>query len=558
MISPKEKVEINKVEAQQDLRKDLDDILDRSLSPESIDTYADQAFKDLVGLAERTTEAYSHQPTISADTPKELEDAAFNYYALGDIDGLLNHIAQTADDIRGLDAVIARASELHKIILPPDIPRVSRGTKTGESIQEKEVTPRTKTILFILEKEFGVDVHDRSQLIIQKGITGDEMMRKHSYYLLQIPELHRSIYVCDEEGNATYIFDDSQLEEAAITHEDLSSLTKSDINDLLDSSPVLGRRIIHRSHYISNTISCVKDVTALDSKDRDDVGRYLYPSVPEGYKTIRNLANEIGVNAETVRKYVVETGLSGEKYRIKGKLVVCYPLAQADEVARLIREGTLVDKVAPEGYLNVAEVMRLFHMHHKEGLLAVTTALGFEGEERYRSKNGRPSNYYSPTQVQAISEYLANRAGRPPGGHVTAQDIVVILHTSRAKIESVIQRLNIKGTEYRNKMGHFFTYYSPEELQKVRDYLGEQGFFDITPKGWMNIVEISEYYGVSSPTTRDLANKLNVRGVNYRSPRGRELMYYSPESVEMMNTALSEIKQRREKVSREIASLATR
>lgn len=84
-------------------KDELAGIVSTPLSAESIDTYADDALKELVTLVEETTYTYEVRPTIMFTTQREQEEAAFGYFGLQNVEAILDHIAEKSDEIHQLD-----------------------------------------------------------------------------------------------------------------------------------------------------------------------------------------------------------------------------------------------------------------------------------------------------------------------------------------------------------------------------------------------------------------------------------------------------------------------
>ena len=73
-------------------------------------------------------------------------------------------------------------------------------------------------MLYILQNDFEIEFKN---IPIKEGITTSKMMRQTSYTRVEISDLERVVYICDEEGNASYIFDARKLAEQKITLEEL-------------------------------------------------------------------------------------------------------------------------------------------------------------------------------------------------------------------------------------------------------------------------------------------------------------------------------------------------
>ncbi len=101
-------------------RDRLTAILYRSLTPENIDSYADKALDELIELIEEVVQTVGHEPENGFASKKDQETAAFRQFGLGDVESVLDHIADLANEIHALDDAIGRATTNNRVITPPD------------------------------------------------------------------------------------------------------------------------------------------------------------------------------------------------------------------------------------------------------------------------------------------------------------------------------------------------------------------------------------------------------------------------------------------------------
>jgi len=288
----------------------LERILSTPLTPENIDFYADSALGDLVILSAEAVREYEDKVPDSLDTyatEGDREDAAFEYFDLPSINLSLEHIGGLAAEIRGLDRTIEALSRRGEVIIPPDKTIDLQITTSDGSYEEKKVMPRLKTILLLLKKTYGVDIEDPEHLTLQKGILDPRMMRGESYVALIAPKLEHTIFVCDEDGNATYVIHNPTLEMLNLSPEDLMGMTKSEINELLAKNSSIGKRIVYSSRFVNNiqTALSVEEDHQNDLDPRFQRVEYLRPSAelaPEGYLSESGIAKELGVSGRLVKK----------------------------------------------------------------------------------------------------------------------------------------------------------------------------------------------------------------------------------------------------------------
>ncbi len=227
----------------------LEQILDRELTVEKIDTYMEDTLEKLLTLTDDIVHRYeSHHPhTLSG---KHLEDAAFREYGLPEIDDYLDQAGEQAARLHKIDEhfknTVERTSET---IIPPDKPTwkplVANGTRNGDPVErpygQPKMYPRVKSLLYLLDRnDIPLDT-----LTITKGAVPQTMLRKESYVVIAIPELNRLVELCDEEGNATYIFALDQMRAS-----DANRMTKEEKKGWIDAHPGAGVRIVHSPRWI--------------------------------------------------------------------------------------------------------------------------------------------------------------------------------------------------------------------------------------------------------------------------------------------------------------------
>lgn len=211
-------------------------ILGRQLVPADIDTFADRAIEELIALAKEATESYAREKelVIEGDKRKDFEDEAFQYYGLQSVSDLLEKAQEKLEVMQEISRFTAEHlnwEHLKTVITPPEKQR--SGLEPGNGEFAHDMIPRLKTMLFIL-RERGVALE---RVTLMDGIVTPDMVRQTSYATLVIPEINRLAQVCDEEGNASYIFKLSGINVEAINR-----MTKPEKQELIVRQPGIGVR----------------------------------------------------------------------------------------------------------------------------------------------------------------------------------------------------------------------------------------------------------------------------------------------------------------------------
>lgn len=404
MFSP-EKEKLSEFNSLHDYQADLNAVLERSLTPESIDIYAEQALIDTIRLVEQSVEDFSYQPTIRFKNKLETETNAFSYFKLGDVEQILDHIANKVEEMRDIDVFISETPTLDTVILPPDNIETSI-YRDGSGGSEVKTIPRLKTVLFLLENQFDVDIHDPEQLDIVQGKITPGMFRKNSYFALELPSLQKTVLVCDQVGNATFVFDKAALDGYGISREDLLKLTKSDINQFLKDNQSLGKAIRYRKDFYVNNI--ISELSSTEDEEIDT--NFLYLPATKEQKSIAGIANDLNLSHYVVAKAVksLDDDLGDiEKRRFGSHVANAFDKIQQVIIRQHLETNGHLTVQPPEGILSAKGIMHRFGLNDNETVTRAIDKIGSElGETFFYKFGGMTVKGYDEAQQDLIHEYL--------------------------------------------------------------------------------------------------------------------------------------------------------
>ncbi len=482
-------------------------ILSTALTVDTIDTYAETAISDLINLTGNVVNEF--EDTLSPDAvysdSRELEDAAFNYFDLPSIPENLDNIIKIDQDIKNIDRVIEKASIKDQVIVPPDAPVRPIVPGNGEGLLENKLRPRLKTLLFILEKDNDIDLDDPDQLKIAQGITTNEIMRKEPYYSVEVPSLNRTVLVCDEEGNATFVIDTKKLEELEISTEQLLDMTKDELNAVMAEHAGFGRRIIQSDSWVDNIAVNLNEIqlsaneqantqetprSYLNGTERDRQGNALLYSAYDIGNASKDRKGMVDVAQSTIRKIAQHLGIEGQEASFgRGQQGIGYNLEQVDEIrkelySRNLIERSPVDRIySPYDIGNASKDRKgMVDVSHST-IRNIAEKLGIEGEEANFGR-GQQSIGYDPWQVNQIRDelYRQNLIERsPPDRIYSANDIgnfskdrKGMVDVSHSTIRRIVKELGIEGEEA-NLSSAKGIGYDPWQVNQIRDELIRQG-----------------------------------------------------------------------------------
>lgn len=331
----------------------LDTILNTPLSVETVNTFADKALHDLINLTREAIAEYQKSHTTEK-AGKELEDDAYEALGLTGVSGLLTQVEEKSTQIGAITEYLESATDTKNIITPPDAGKPIQEGSGG--FDEKKLLPRLTTLLYIIETDFNIP---KEELTIVRGNVSDEMMRNEPYFRVGIEELGKTVYVCDEEGNASYVFDSEKLSEAGVEIEALDVMTKDEKNVLIKKHPGLGVRIIQTKDWRSQVseLLSVEELKLKESKstspksefvsklDREELEKYpkvetegewkgfwTDPETGKRWGTVKSLAKRFGVQPTVILRWIEDFNLETKIIRAFSNFRDSYSFEDFDRI----------------------------------------------------------------------------------------------------------------------------------------------------------------------------------------------------------------------------------
>lgn len=253
-------------------RERLRVILHRELGVENIENFTETALAEIIGLNDEIMAEYMSNEEIEHKqiTDKEHEDRAYQIFKLESIGETLKTIGDLRQEIDSLKKCILENKEIvDEVIIPSqqDHPaRIQEGK--GGGMGEKEILPRVLTFFYILKHDFNIE--PTKQNTPQKvGTVYEDMVRRAPYERIDVPELNRVIYICEEEGNASFVFDTNKLTKCNIQLERLDECNKDDMNKIISDHPGIGVRLAQSIHW-RDRISFALAEPIPETKNGDD------------------------------------------------------------------------------------------------------------------------------------------------------------------------------------------------------------------------------------------------------------------------------------------------
>jgi hypothetical protein len=127
---------------------------------------------------------------------------------------------------------------LDEVFVPPDPRDLKIGNGNGSApLEEKALFPRTQLAFEVLQN-LGVPIMET--VSFYEGRNADNMLRGQSYRSIVVPTLNKTILVCDEEGNRTFVVHTADMAESftELSKDELKEITTYGmVSDLVWGEP---------------------------------------------------------------------------------------------------------------------------------------------------------------------------------------------------------------------------------------------------------------------------------------------------------------------------------
>ena len=479
----------SELDAQKETFKNrLSEAIDRPLTLENTDTYVDGALGAVIKLVDDVVAKYDAQPgaewqQLGGANGKEHEDAALKHFGLEDVEGILRNLDDKASQFAVIDGVIAQANEASDVFVPPDSTPVLQATGSGTGIEKKGRQPKLENLLFVLMNDFGIDPDDPEAVSIVRGSVNTNMMREEPYYQVTVPGIDKVILVCQEYGNATFVFNGEWVREQVNSNRSskdqperpLADYTKEELGKLIKDNPGQGARIMATKNFTANLANALEGRFSQQELDKPVDTRYLrssrksedLPPVPDGYITLGNILERLDIGEKhrtRIRDIAIDLERKGKitigKYHNKIRRQV---LAFTEESAQQIMNEWANHRILiPEGSAKTQDIANIAGVS-RGTVRSVAEELGVIGDKKYG--RGR-FIIFSKDEASAILDVIRERHSIP-NGYVPVTEFVQDRNgrdrVDYGDVTYVVRKLGLKPVKIRG----FKSYLPEEDAQKV-------------------------------------------------------------------------------------------
>ncbi len=534
MPAAQEKITPQTQEQQTEFKTRLDNLLLQEITVENINYIADESLDAVIDIAGGCINDYrqnlspAQQEGIKQLQPAEQEEAAFRHYGLGSVPEVLDMLQEKVDGIHQIDNFLQALPEEDFVVLPPDSSETNLGSGSGE-YERAEITPRLKTLLFIANQSLGIDLKD---ITVTKGTNTSEMMRQESYVGVEIPELDRLVLVCDEQGNATYVFDSKALEQQSLAVETLLGLSKQELNSLLKQHVEVGIRLVYGPQWAGRIANLLTNDLVESSKNEPTEPVILLERVekaPKDVLSINKLAKELGIDYSATRNVITslqetmpeEFGKT-KTYQFGSKSAEGFSLKQQNLVEHFAKDRGLLAPQASEDVSSATTLAKEIGI----GIRTVQAAIAHL-QENTPEEFGETKTYrFGPNSAEGFSseQQVKIKAQLESEGKLTfttSQDVLNIkgltkqLEVGTERVQAAIAHLQENTPE---EFGDVQTYrfgnrsvegFTPRQQDMIRDYLESEGLLaSPAPKGVLSAHALGKELGAKGRTVHKIGASL--------------------------------------------------
>lgn len=425
-------------------RTRLSDILSRELTPSQIDSYAENALIDLIDLVDDVVNTHKLQTGIEANTSSESENIAFDYYNLGSIESTLDHVAGLSNKIEHLNTYIEHMPVSATEYVQPDYSPVEIIPGSG-TFEEAEHIPRLKTLLFILQNDFNIDINNPEEIDCKKGSISKSRFRHTPYSYVHIPSLNRIILVNDESGNRTFVFDTQVMSDHNISREGLSSLHKDNLKIKINEIENLGTHFIYKEDSfmteLSNALSNQLDGTKYEPETKPS--SYLVGNAPDGYMSVKSLSQQgdsgAGISYYNKKLNEIRDELGPISfYRFGSRVAEGLSPEQQLKLSDYVKSSKLSIGL-PEGYKSLKSLRSELNMSRSSIIKRLEELKDEIGPiATMVHTNGKAAAALSPEQQEILAGSLVELSKRPED-HSTINELAIRLGVDRSVIRRAIK-----------------------------------------------------------------------------------------------------------------------
>ncbi len=553
------------------IRHEYQNILSLTIQPDTIQTFYDDAINQLVAVNEKLVALYKKENPSDTQEGASLEDAAALHFQVTPVNQVLDAISERRRDMDDLESRIQEVLSLSpEVFVPPEADekyRVLPGS--GKGLEEKKLIPRLMTLVYILEHDLGLhigkdeDVDEYAQVALVRGEVVDGMMRATPYYRVSIEPYNRTIYICDEEGNMSFVFDTERIEEVIPNIEDLDQTSKKEYKDIIEARPGVGMVVRYGANWrermleaITNTFEVSPSVGQAKQKvvrPRSDFeSKKDVPKRKEGWESANSLVVICKTNAKAIENFAkmfesehrewLEMQKTGG-----GKVVEHY---HPNLVTKIIEHFAEIPQKR-DGWQSVKSLIKIYKASRESVIRFAYTLREMHPEWfEIQKPGGRATEHYHPDLVAKINEYLTSvphkKEGWENASAISGGESIKSNSSTIKKYAETFRTLHPEWFEQQKTRTIITEHYHPDLVAKINEYLTSVPH---KKEGWESANSLMKVVKSNHTTIKKLVNtfrSLHPEWFEMQRTGGRVTEHYHPDLISLVEKYFTEIPYKKE------------
>ena len=290
----------------------LNAVTSLTISPENITSFYDHALHRLTGLIDEIVPTYLVSHTGAQEQGKALEDKALAYYGLTSVHNILTAIGQHMMLLQEVEHRLQTMSGFEKeVFVPPNKESSYLVTGSNAGFEKKKLIPRLMTLGYILEHDCGITLTDTNAISIVSGDVTSSMMRESPYIRVAIAPLNRIVYLCNEEGNASFVFDQEKVLAHVGTITLLDVMEKRRYKEMIAHDGSIGTVIRQSALWRADMYEALTESLQKEGEETKAIPKELVspdfkkiiPKKEEGWGSANVLKKMCNVDVETMKSF---------------------------------------------------------------------------------------------------------------------------------------------------------------------------------------------------------------------------------------------------------------
>lgn len=399
------------------------------------------------------------------------------------------------------------------VFVPPDLGQLRQGDGNGHFVKPA-ILPRIDLALDVMKK-MGIDYNSCQ---FMEGVNTPEMMRGLSYRMIVIPNFDKTVLICDEEGNRTFVIFDAQ------NYQNYFNLQKSQLQNFVENGQAMDFIWTNPVTWKEKLEEVLRMNAPLNSP-RGGAGSKKpstpnsVPTAPSGWQVLSNAAKTAGIAISRFKKMIVAhitthpdwlKSFTDKRNRVSDHY--------DPELIELVKKE-VEDQKAPEGWMTESALAIELKLHSNtlKGLIEPFRKTHPDEFHEYADGIGKLREQYSPMLVSQIRKLSTEKFKPVPIGWITIRSFISSLDVTERVARELIESHKVTHPEWFGEYklegrGGWADFVAPELVQTVKKTCESN---ESCPEGWLKMTELASDYRVALSTIASIIDPLREKYIGH-------------------------------------------